>query len=111
MGSSLTMEQKAPYCAGSDSPYQYQLKYDNPYWHEYFNIVLFCSGTLFLGIFLQIIFKKQLQSHPAPLIAVQCLAESILCYMGVSRYWMCGEYGESEWLLAATVFFDTSYDS
>ena len=109
MGTALTLDQKADYCACHRMTILYM--FDSPYWNESLNIVLTFSGLVFLAIFLQIIFNKQLQSHPAPLIAALCLSESFFCFMGMSRTLICSEYGNAEWLLAKTLYFDTSIDS
>lgn len=103
MGGTLSSQTKAEYCNNMTILYLFE----SQYWSPTLDIVMAISATIFLAIAFQIIRHKHLQSHPAPLIAALTLFESFFGYMGVSRYFVC-KGGNSEALLAATLFFDSS---
>lgn len=107
MGTTLSHEQKAPYCNKMD----HQFTFASDYWKPQLNFVMMFSGIVFLIIFLQIFYNKKLQTPPALLIAALCISSTFVCFIGVSRFIACNERGYAEWLFAKTVFFDTSLEN
>ena len=56
MGEALSPKEKEPYCHTMTVLYML----DSQYWNQYLNIILIFSALIFLGIFLQILFNRQL---------------------------------------------------
>ena len=106
MGGTLTTAQKEPFCSMMTDYYTF----GSDYWIPSFDVVLIIAGTVFLFISYSVYHYEHLRSHPAPMIAALTAAEGFFCYMGASRYLVCGG-GSIEGLAAVTIFWDSSVES
>ena len=106
MGGTLSEEQKAPYCQRMVQLFWFE----STYWTTTLDIIMAFAATLWLFLFFQILKRKHLQTHPAPIIAALCLSESFFAYMNVSRYLVC-KGGHAEGIIATTIFWDSSEQS